>query len=234
MNLADQLAERIRSMIEQDNLPVGARLPSERELAQRLGGSRPTVSQALRSLSLMGLVEIRRGSGAYVARRPEAMVTASLNLMLDLDGRSLGDLMQLRLWLESIGVEEAATCNPALDESQRAEILTAVERLADAAGDAPAWIAADTVFHALVVRASGNPYLAAVYESVHTSILGFEFQQWVDQGAVPTWLQEADREAQFELHEPIARHVVNRDPEAAHLAVTAHHLVMLRHLGLEP
>lgn len=60
----------------------------------------------------MGLVEIRHGSGAYVVRRPEAMVTASVNLMLDLDRQSVDHLTQLRLWLEGIGIREAAARQP--------------------------------------------------------------------------------------------------------------------------
>src|ERR1700757_1966131 len=105
---SDDVAAQIRNLIIRERLAEGARLPAERELAERFCASRPTVSQALRSLSLMGLVEIRHGSGAYVVRRPEAMVTASVNLMLDLDRDSAGHLMDLRLWLEDTGVRGAA------------------------------------------------------------------------------------------------------------------------------
>ena len=120
--LSDDLAERIRRLIISEDIAEGARLPPERDLAERFGASRPTVSQALRALSLMGLVEIRRGSGAYVVRRPETMVTASVNLMLDLDQRSLSDLMQLRLWLETLGAREAAARTPQLTPAEAAAI----------------------------------------------------------------------------------------------------------------
>jgi GntR family transcriptional repressor for pyruvate dehydrogenase complex len=56
-----------------EGLEEGARLPSERGLADRFETSRPTVNQALRRLSLMGMVDIRRGSGVYVLRKPETM-----------------------------------------------------------------------------------------------------------------------------------------------------------------
>src|ERR1700755_3184996 len=98
------VAAQIRNLIIRERLAEGARLPAERELAERVCASRATVSQALRAPALMGLVEIRHGSGAYVVRRPEAMVTASVNLMLDLDRDSAGHLMDLRLWLEGTGV----------------------------------------------------------------------------------------------------------------------------------
>lgn len=95
--VSDEVAEEIRRLIEAEHLAEGTRLPSERDLAERFGASRPMVSQALRMLSLMGLVEIRRGSGAYVLRRPQTMVTASVTLMLDLDHGSVGELADLRL-----------------------------------------------------------------------------------------------------------------------------------------
>src|SRR3984893_13438850 len=125
---SDDVAAQIRNLIIRQRLAEGARLPAERELAERFAASRPTVSQALRSLSLMGLVEIRHGSGAYVVRRPEAMVTASVSLMLDLDQRSVSELMQLRLWLETLGAREAATRTPELASGEAAAINEALRR----------------------------------------------------------------------------------------------------------
>jgi GntR family transcriptional regulator, transcriptional repressor for pyruvate dehydrogenase complex len=227
--LSDDLADRIRRLIISEDIAQGARLPPERDLAERFGASRPTVNQALRALSLMGLVEIRRGSGAYVVRRPETMVTASVNLMLDLDQRSLSDLMQLRLWLETLGAREAAgrAPEPASDETAIGEAL---RRLGDSARHPSEVIAADTVFHATVVRSAGNLYLGAIYESVHTAVLSFEYRGWVDTESVPDWLRDTSPEQHLALHEPIATAVLNRDPDAAARAVAAHHQVMLDHL----
>ncbi len=228
--LADEVAERIRHFIVSEEVAEGARLPSERDLAARLGASRPVVSQALRTLSLMGLVEIRRGSGAYVLRRPEAMVTASLDLMLELDDASLDHLMELRLWLETLGVRGAASRLPALTVAQRAEVITALDRLEAVAGEPSEWIAADTVFHATLVRGCGNPYAGAVYESVHTAIVSYELNAWVRRDSLPAWLRDSDPTAQIALHKPIADAVLAKDPERAARAVLEHHAVMLEHV----
>jgi GntR family transcriptional repressor for pyruvate dehydrogenase complex len=228
--LPDQLAEQIRHLIVSEGVGEGARLPSERELAARFGASRPTVSQALRTLSLMGLVEVRRGSGAYVVRRPQSVVTASVSLMLDLDRESLGDLMQFRLWLETLGVSEAASRHPGLSPGEEAAIGDALGRMISAAGRPSEWIAADTVFHAALVRACGNRYLAAVYESVHTAVLSYELRGWVSSEAAPAWLRAGYQGEHLALHEPIAAAVLGHDPAAAAAAVLRHHQAMLRHL----
>jgi GntR family transcriptional repressor for pyruvate dehydrogenase complex len=228
--LADEVAEQIRRFIITESVSEGARLPSERDLAQRFGASRPTVSQALRTLSLMGLVEVRRGSGAYVVRRPESMVKASVNLMLDLDEPSVDDLMQLRLWLETLAVEHAARRALSLGAADADAVQEALRGVAGSTDNASQWIADDTVFHASVVRSAGNPYLTALYEAIHTAILSYEYRHWVDSGRVPAWLQKTSKARQPDLHGPIARAVLAGDVIAARAAVVAHHSAMSRHL----
>jgi GntR family transcriptional regulator, transcriptional repressor for pyruvate dehydrogenase complex len=229
--VSDEVAEEIRRLIMRENLAEGARLPSERDLAERFGASRPMVSQALRMLSLMGMVEVRRGSGAYVLRRPQAMVTASVTLMLDLDHGSVGDLAELRLWLETLGAVQAAGRRPAISPAEAAGIEAALTRLSAATASSSEWIAADTVFHATVVAAAGNSYLAAMYESVHTAVLGYEYDHWVRTETEPSWLSPGTAPAQLGLHQAIYQSVIRGDADAARTAVLRHHTVMLEHLA---
>src|SRR5690606_1286913 len=67
-----QIADQIRDQIEGGAVEAGRQLPSERELAQNLGVSRPTVREALIALEVAGLVEVRVGVGAFVRRRDDA------------------------------------------------------------------------------------------------------------------------------------------------------------------
>ncbi len=230
VRISDDVSEQIRGLIVSESLTEGARLPSERDLAERFGASRPTVSQALRRLSLMGMVEIRRGSGAYVLRRPQTMVTASVNLMLDLDNKSIDDLMQLRLWLETIGVEQAAGLPNGPDEVEIAVLTDALNRLGLASRTTSQWIASDTVFHAAIVGVAGNSFLTALYESVHTAVLTYEYDEWLQTASEPAWLRETAPQTHIDLHEPILKAVLRRKPAQARAAVRVHHEVMVRHL----
>ncbi|HRE21780.1 MAG TPA: GntR family transcriptional regulator, partial [Rhabdaerophilum sp.] len=65
-----QVADQLRSYLDSGALPVGARLPTERELAEQLNVSRPTIREALIALEVEGRIRIRVGSGIYVCEPP--------------------------------------------------------------------------------------------------------------------------------------------------------------------
>jgi GntR family transcriptional repressor for pyruvate dehydrogenase complex len=157
------------------------------------------------------------------------MVTASVGLLLDLHG-SVGELAELRLWLETLGVVHAARRQ--LAPTGTAGIADALRRLAGSTGSASAWIAADTVFHAAAVGSAGNTYLSAMYEGVHTAVLSHEYEHWVRTETEPAWLAPSGAPALLDLHQAIYEAVAAGDAEAARIAVLRHHKVMLEHLAL--
>jgi GntR family transcriptional repressor for pyruvate dehydrogenase complex len=225
---AEEIAGQIEQLIVAAGLPEGVRLPSERDLALLTSASRPTVSQAIRILIVKGLVESRRGSGAYVRRKPESSLAATVSLMLSLNEESVPHLNDLRLWLESDGITQAiARSTPAEVDAGEA----ALRNLAASAGSTPDWISADTLFHATLVRASHNPYLASIYESVHETLINYEYRNWIDRGTVPEWLRPSEAAGLAALHEPILAAVRDRDEDAGRIAVVRHHQVMAQHLA---
>ena len=62
-----EIVKQLRQLIQDENVPVGGKLPSESELAERLQVGRSTVREALRSLELLGLIETRRGEGTFLS-----------------------------------------------------------------------------------------------------------------------------------------------------------------------
>ena len=61
--LYQEIVEKLRQMIESDGLVSGDKIPSERELSERLNVGRSSIREALRALELLGLIETRRGEG---------------------------------------------------------------------------------------------------------------------------------------------------------------------------
>src|SRR5277367_5974616 len=76
--IADAIAEDLRGQIASGALPNGARLPAERDLAERYQVSGPTVREALQGLSTMGLLDVRHGSGTYVTALADSLVAKAL------------------------------------------------------------------------------------------------------------------------------------------------------------
>lgn len=62
-----EIVRELRNLIQEENIKTGGKLPSERELAERMHVGRSTIREALRSLELLGLIETRRGEGTFLA-----------------------------------------------------------------------------------------------------------------------------------------------------------------------
>jgi len=100
-----------------------------------------------------------------------------LRSLLSPTAGNLEHLVDLRLGLEGLGVQGAIGRGTKVGLKQA---RSALARLVDSVGETSTWIAADTVFHATVVGLAGNPVLTALYEQVHTSLLEYEYEHWVE------------------------------------------------------
>ncbi|QBI20860.1 FadR family transcriptional regulator [Egibacter rhizosphaerae] len=225
--LADSVTSQLQELILSKGLDPGERLPSERDLAERLGTSRAIITQALRTLSLMGFVEVRPGSGAYVTRNPGTMFTTAMEMLIRSQGGSLSEIADLRFWLEEVGASKAM-------KSAEAEVASDLEsafaRLEANDGNVSEWMAADTIFHATLVRASGNLYLNQVYEAVHSAMVTELYKEWVERDVVPAWLRDDARGQQVELHRPILQAVKDGDAVELQHALRQHHESVHAHL----
>ena len=97
--LYQKIADRLRDYIVQGDFKVGSRLPPERDLTQLLGVSRPSLREALIALEIEGSIEIRMGSGVYVAARP-----SEGGARTGTHGESPTELMQARALIEGEAV----------------------------------------------------------------------------------------------------------------------------------
>src|SRR5579862_8865286 len=82
--VADQIFKDLRDSILLGTISHGAKLPTERELAQLYQVSGPSVREAIRALTLIGLVDVRHGSGAFVTANPDVLVALSLSAVIQL------------------------------------------------------------------------------------------------------------------------------------------------------
>ncbi len=164
--LYQQVADKIRLSIGAKGLKNGARLPSERDLAQELGVSRPSLREALIALEIEGTVEIRGGSGIYLtADAPKNTQTSSIY------GESPSELMQARSMVEGSAVLVAAG---RITEEALADLQRILSEMAEAiaAGNVP--LEQDKAFHLRIASETGNSVIekiiAGLFEERHNPI----------------------------------------------------------------
>jgi GntR family transcriptional repressor for pyruvate dehydrogenase complex len=169
---AELVVTHVRTQIERGELRPGDRLPPERELAQHIGVSRPSVRAGLRSLSALGVVHTRHGSGTYIADGPPQLDSRPLSLLASLHGFTHEQMFEARRVLE-VGVAGLAAERATGD--QIAAMAEEVTGMFASVEDSQAFLLHDIRFHRSVAMASGNPILASLVEMV--SSLYFEQRQ---------------------------------------------------------
>jgi GntR family transcriptional repressor for pyruvate dehydrogenase complex len=151
--LYQQIADQVRLLIQTGEYPPGSRLPAERDLAQQLGVSRPSLREALIALEIDGTIEIRMGSGIYVLSAAKS-VSAGRQL-----GESPTELMQARAVIESAVIVQAAASMTKETLDLLRSILVTMHKEIEA-GRKP--IEQDRQFHLAIAERAGNVVLAEI------------------------------------------------------------------------
>ena len=156
--LYQRIAGELARLIESGTFEAGGRLPAERDLARQMQVSRSSLREALSVLELEGRVEIRMGSGVYVAPRDKARASRPV-----LSEASPFDISRTRRLVEG---EAAALAARHANAAQIKAIAHAFARLAAQLRARHGGSPADRDFHLCVARASGNAALAKVIEQL--------------------------------------------------------------------
>jgi DNA-binding FadR family transcriptional regulator len=205
-----QVADQIRKQIEHGKLAVGERLPGERELAEELGVSRPTIREALIALEVEGLIHIRMGSGIYVARQPRED-PARLHAE-DLEGPF--ELLRARSLIECAIAEEAALVITPAQIAAMDDVLT---KMALTFNSPQVSIALDRTFHTTVAGIIGNAALDRVVGELFDQRMTPYFTKLAGYFESPASWREA-----FEEHRAIRDAIAAGDPAHAKAAMRRH------------
>jgi DNA-binding FadR family transcriptional regulator len=146
-----QIADQIRQLIDRGEYPVGSRLPPERDLAEMLGVSRPTVREALIALEVEGRLRIRMGSGIYVNLQPRSDAPSA---PAAIEGPF--EVLRARAFVESAVAEEAAR---RATDSDIARLDAVLAEVGGTTFTIEQWVALDRSFHRAVVATLGNVVL---------------------------------------------------------------------------
>lgn len=95
-----EIVRQLRLMIEKDGLKAGDKIPSERELAERLNAGRSSVREALRALELLGLIETRRGEGTFIRDFRGNQLVQILSTFILQDQKVIKDVTETKCLIE--------------------------------------------------------------------------------------------------------------------------------------
>lgn len=205
--LYQSVAKQIRDAIESGEFPVGARLPGERELAERFNVSRVTIREAEIALEALGWISIKTGSGVYVLSR-DAQAGGRLPDV------TAFDLTAARAVIEA---EAAALAAANIDEAGLAELETHIAAMCDpSASDAEAALA-DQRFHETIARISGNPVVEHCIKLIWRMRTELPKVKQVYQSVC-----HHDWDARTVEHESILAGLRARDPQASRTAMREH------------
>jgi GntR family transcriptional repressor for pyruvate dehydrogenase complex len=215
LQAAEQVVRHVAVLIERGKLTPGDRLPPERELAEELGLSRPTVRAGLQSLAAMGVTESRQGAGTFITAGPPRLGAGPLGFLAALHGFTRDQMFEARKVLE-MGVAGLAAERRLADKlAPMAEEVTGMFATLQ---EPQAFLLHDVRFHRAVAAASGNPVLLALVEMV--SSLVYEQRRLTVERA-------HDLKESAELHRRIYQAIRDGNPEGAR-AEMAQHLDLAR------
>jgi DNA-binding FadR family transcriptional regulator len=208
--LYEQISRKLARAIADGKHKVGERLPSERELAQEFGVSRPTVREAIIALELDGLVDVRLGSGVYVKNRnPPSGIEAAKDIgpfeLLEARRVIEGEICALAaLRIDDMQLKQLSELLVEMGiDNQQNEILMSEE--------------VDRRFHEMIADSTQNSGLIAAVQMLWDARARSPQSHSMDDKS-----RAGGSKPPVDEHAAILRALKRRDPEAARSAMHAH------------
>lgn len=205
--LYEQVLERLRDYVTDGKLAAGDRLPTERELAQRLGVSRASVKQAIVVLEVQGFVDVRHGGGTYLVR--DTLDPEPVEQLVE-RRRRLPDVLEAREALETKLAELAAQRRSDEDIEAMEAALRLMEEEVGAGGPG---VEGDRRFHAAVTAAAHSSLLAEFMRVIADQITESRNESLRQPGRPKRSLAQ---------HRRILEAIASGDPKAAAAAMRRH------------
>jgi len=214
----DELARELENDIVSGRQGVGSKLPSERQLADRFGVSRPVVREALRTLFERRLVEIHPGRGAFVRDAQSSDAASQMSVFFRRKQVTARDLVEARSMLETTAAEMAAARADTDDLALMRQTVSELEAAIDIVDQARC----DLAFHYAVTRASRNPVIESMFAAVAQPMVELMLRSLID----PDVRGEA-----LGIHHDIIAAIAANDGRQARQAMARHIAVAERFYG---
>lgn len=214
--LAQSVSKQIELLILRGILRPGERLPAERDLAERMGVSRPSLREALEALEEKGLVVSRPGSGVFIAEVLGSAFSSALIELFASHDEAVYDYLDFRRDLEGLAAERAARRGSDTDLAVIATIFGKMEAAHQKRNPADE-AALDAQFHMAIIEASHNVVMLHMMRSMFDLL-----RQGVFYNRMMMFKNRMTRDMLLDQHRAINTAIQARDAVAARAAVAAH------------
>lgn len=204
------VAKRLLEIFTRGDIEPGTRLPPERQLATTLGVGRSAVREALAALEILGIVEVRPGSGTYLRGATSELLPQTLSWGLMIGAPRTIELIEVRGALEIYAARLAAT---RISDEALERLGQHVDDMRANATDLKAFVEADLQFHAELARSIDNTVLLDLLSSIRSLL-----RVWVDRAVQ----QPEEAKAAIGEHAAVYAAIATRDPDAAASAMAVH------------
>jgi GntR family transcriptional repressor for pyruvate dehydrogenase complex len=204
-----EVALKIKKMIYTKKLLPGAKIPNENTLCEMMGASRPTIREAIKYLSSINIVEVRRGKGTYVSEFP-GLVEDPLGVKFIDDKNILLPLFEVRIIIEPQVAKLAA------ERVSKADLLLikkSIENMEEHVALKKNHSEVDLEFHLSIARATKNPIIERIVPIINESIV---------HGYVETVHIPGSAEKAISLHKKVYEAIKNKDGISAKKNMEAH------------
>jgi GntR family transcriptional repressor for pyruvate dehydrogenase complex len=204
------VVNHIRSLMESGELQSGDKIPPEREFARALNVSRASLRSGIAYLAAMGVMKVRHGVGTFVADGPAEFGKGSFRLMSALHGFQSWQMFEARIIVES---NLAALAAERGKEEHHTALAEEVAEIYASVNNPSEFLIHDVLFHRIVSQASGNPILAAIMETITSSMYDKRHK---------TVERAIDLRESAEMHREIYRSIRGRNPIEARRLMEQH------------
>jgi len=208
--ITELVVQRIKELLQQGELKAGSRLPPERELAEMLEISRPSLRTALKALSVMGIIRAKPGAGTFIADSLPKVLNEPMEFWTLLQNTQTTELFEARRIIEAGLVELAA--ERATSEHLKA-IAAEIEGMRKSLNDPEKFLQHDVRFHQALAAAAGNKVMSGVMDTVAELLLQVRRESIA---------RASDKEDAVDWHERIYEAVRQREARRAKEILTAH------------
>jgi len=214
--LAQSVVQQIELLILRGLLRPGERLPPERDLAERMGVSRPSLREAISDLQARGLLVARPGAGVYVAEMLGSAFSDALVTLFASHREALFDYIDFRRDLEGMAAERAARHGSETDLKVIATVFAKMEAAHDKRSPADE-AELDAEFHLAIIEASHNIVMLHMMRAMFDLLKAGVFYN-----RSQLFRNRTTRDALLDQHRAIHDAILARDPAAARDAAEAH------------